>query len=143
MVKNKIYLDTNIVADMIDPSRRGHKSSVEFLKESIVKHYTICISEDMLSTLYYISKNKTATLNFFKNIIMIDWQVLPFGKDVIAEGIDLSLENDLDLEDILQCLCAKKSGCETLITNDKVFYDCGVSIYGMADFISKEKVLCK
>lgn len=138
MVKNKIYLDTNIVADMIDPSRRGHKSSVEFLKESIVKNYTICISEDMLSTLYYISKNKTATLNFFKNIIMIDWQVLSFGKDVVAEGIDLSLKNDLDLEDVLQCLCAKENGCGTLITNDKEFYDCGVSLSRLTELTSKK-----
>ena len=139
MVKNKIYLDTNIVADMIDPSRKGHKSSIEFLKESIIKKYTICISEDMLSTLYYISKNKTATLNFFKNIIMIDWQVLSFGKDVVAEGIELSLKNDLDLEDILQCLCAKENGCEILITNDNQFYECGVPICIMAEFLNPHK----
>ncbi len=137
MLKNKIYLDTNIVADMIDPSRKGHQSSIEFLRESVIRNHTICISEDMLSTLYYISKNKGATLNFFKNIIFIDWQVLSFGQKVAMRATNISLEQELDLEDILQCLCAKENECEILITNDSTFYDCGVKIMTSEEFLVK------
>lgn len=128
MQKNKIYLDTNIVADMIDKSRQNHKSSVTLLKKAITHNYTVCISEDMLSTLYYISKNKRVTLEFFKNIIFIDWQILSFGKDIIESATDISFENDHDLEDILQCLCAKENGCFALITNESKFYDCGLKV---------------
>ncbi len=135
MLKNKIYLDTNIVADMIDSSREGHDSSIAFLKESVTENYILCVSEDMLSTLYYISKNKRATLDFFKNIIFMDWKIVSFGKEVIEHAVSLSLEKELDLEDIFQCLCAKKSECKTLITNDNEFYDCGITIVTTEKFL--------
>ncbi|MEA3384144.1 MAG: hypothetical protein U9Q20_05655 [Campylobacterota bacterium] len=48
----KIYLDTNIVADIIDSSRTGHDISLELLEFLVLNGYEICISEDMLSTLY-------------------------------------------------------------------------------------------
>ena len=42
-------------------------------------------------------------------------------KEVIKSGIELAIEKNIDLEDILQCLCAKENGCGYLITNDKNF----------------------
>jgi predicted nucleic acid-binding protein len=54
---------------------------------------------------------------------------------VIQNAIDLSLEKNLDLEDVLQCLCVKENGCNALISNDKEFVDCGVSIYTTDEFL--------
>ncbi len=128
MDKSNIFLDTNIVADMIDGARNNHELSLELLKMLILEEYNVFISEDMLSTLYYISNDKRATLEFFENIIYVDWQVVPFGSDVIKEATHLSLTKGVDLEDTLQCLCAKSNGCNMLITNDKKFVHCGVEI---------------
>ncbi len=89
----------------------------------------------MLSTLFYISKDKNATLEFFQNVIFIDWTVLSFGKIVIQNATKLSLEKNLDLEDLLQCLCAKENQCDILITNDKKFYECGISIMTLDEYI--------
>jgi predicted nucleic acid-binding protein len=138
---NKVYLDTNIVADIIDSSRTNHKTSLMVLKYLVMQDYMIHISEDILTTLYYISKDKKQTLTFFKNLIFIDWEVLTFSLKIIKEATDISLENNVDLEDVLQCLCAKENGCKILITNDKKFYDCGIDIMTVEDFCKKYDIL--
>ncbi len=140
MEATRIYLDTNIIADAIDPLREGHKKSIAILQLCILKDISIFISEDILTTLYYISRDKAATLKFIQNIILTDWHILTFGKKIIQNATTLSLEKNLDLEDILQCLCAKENSCQLLITNDKKFYTCGMNIVGYKYF-EKTKAL--
>ena len=130
MERTKIYFDTNIVLDMLDSSRHNHSNSITLLKKFGLEKYEMHISEDMLSTIYYISKDKTSTLEFFENIIYIDWSVLAFGTNVIKKATQKALQENLDLEDLLQCLCAKENKCDLFITNDKKFYDCGIKIVG-------------
>ena len=137
MHNSKIYLDTNVVADIIDETRMNHTISLKLLKYLALNNYNIYISEDMLTTLYYILKDKKEILIFFKNLVFIDWNVSAFGLDVIKSATNLSLENSLDLEDVLQCLCAKQNGCEVLITNDNKFYDCGLEVYKTVEFLDK------
>jgi predicted nucleic acid-binding protein len=88
----------------------------------------------MLSTIFYINKNNKYTLEFF-NLISNRWNIVPFGTKVIKNAIDLSLKKNLDLEDVLQCLCAKENNCDTFITNDKRFCDCGVHIMSCDEFL--------
>ncbi len=135
MGKSRVYLDTNIVADMIDGGRANHGLSLELLKKLMLEDYDVFISEDMLSTLYYISNDKRATLEFFENIAYVDWQVVAFGRNVTKEATHLSLAKGLDLEDTLQCLCAKNCACDVLITEDKKFVDCGVEIVDYEKFL--------
>ena len=137
MEKAKIYFDTNIVLDMIDPSRHNHSQSVQLLKTLGLQECQIYISEDMLSTIYYISEDKTSTLDFFENIIYIDWNILAFGINVIKNATQIALQENLDLEDLLQCLCAKENGCHILITNDKKFCDCGLEMLSTKAFLEK------
>ncbi len=96
MDKNSIFLDTNIVADMTDSKRINHGLSLALLKMLMVEDYNVFISEDMLSTLYYISNDKKATLEFFENIIYIDWQVVSYGRNVLKEATHLSLTKEVD-----------------------------------------------
>ena len=133
----KVFLDTNIVADVMDSSRGGHKRALALLEYLIFHDYAICISEDMLTTLFYISKDKKAVLLFFENVIFIDWEILVFGLETIKLATNLSLEKDLDLEDTLQCLCAKENGCKMVITNDKNFYDCGMNVSSVELFLNR------
>lgn len=140
MDTRKIFLDTNIVADLIDTKRNNHDQSLELLKNLILNNYEICISEDMITTLYYILKDKRVTLEFLENVVFIDWKVLIFGTKVLKEGLKLSLEKNLDLEDLLKCLCAKENGCEILITNDKKFYECGILVLSTEEFLKDKNV---
>jgi len=137
MERRKIYFDTNIVLDMIDASRHNHSRSVQILKQLGLQKYQMHISEDMLSTIYYISKDKISTLEFFENIIYIDWNILAFGTNVIKNATQLALKENMDLEDLLQCLCAKENNCQILITNDKKFYDCGLDVLSTEAFLEK------
>jgi len=134
MSLNKIFLDINIVADIIDTNRPHHRQSLDVLKKSIMNDYEICISEDMITTLFYILKDKKMTLEFLQNLVFVDWSVLIFEKSVLEKSVQLSLDKNLDLEDVLQCLCAKENDCDIFITNDKKFYDCGIDILSSEEF---------
>lgn len=136
-MNKKVFLDTNIVADVMNGARAHHKDAMRLLERLVSDDYVVCISEDMISTLYYISKDKASALEFFKNVIFIDWDILIFGKDILTQGIQISLDNGVDLEDALQCLCAKNNGCNILITNDKKFFDCGIEILTVERFLAR------
>ena len=133
----RIFLDTNIVLDIVNPQRINNKKAVELWNILVYKKYTIIISEDMLSTIFYINKDKKQTLEFF-NLITKRWTIVPFGKDIIKKAIDLSLNKNLDLEDVLQCFCAKENNCNILITNDKKFYDCGIQLMTTEEFLNEK-----
>lgn len=132
----KIFLDVNVILDFIDDKRLGHHSAKKLIEMLVLNAYKIFMSEDMLSTIFYIYKEKRKTLEFFK-VIQDKWVISPFGKDIVQDAIELSLKHNLDLEDVLQCLCAKENGCDVLITNDKKFYDCGIEICAVDDFLKK------
>ena len=127
MENKSIFLDTNIIIDFLDNKRAQHKFALKLIEKLIVEDYEIFISEDMLSTIYYLVKDKERVLNFFKDISS-EWNIVPFGDDVIAKAIELSLESKKDFEDILQCLVAKKYNAIFIVTNDKKFTNCGVNI---------------
>ena len=125
---NRIFLDTNIVADFIDSDRPYYHDSITFYQTMMLQNAQFCISEDMITTLYYISKDKEATLAFLQNVVFVDWEILTFGKELLNEAVQHSIEKQKDLEDMLQCLCAKANGCDMFVTNDKNFYDCDIEI---------------
>jgi len=135
-MSEKIYFDINIIVDLLDTTRSSSVKSQELVKKLMLEKSEIFISEDMLSTVFYLIKNKQETLRFFKTI-QSKWHIVPFGAEVVQNAINLSLEKSLDLEDVLQCLCAKENGCSALITNDKKFVDCGVAIYTIDEFLSE------
>lgn len=47
----KAFLDTNIVADVMDGARVKHKDAMRLLERLILDEYDIRISEDMITTL--------------------------------------------------------------------------------------------
>ena len=53
---------------MMDKSRKNHKKSLAVLEKTVMQDIQICISEDMLSTIYYISDDKHYTLTFFQKL---------------------------------------------------------------------------
>ena len=124
--------------DILDKNRNGHIKAKELWKHLVLKEYEIVISEDILTNIYYISKDKTKILEFLK-YIQKSWKIVCFGQNIVKNAIDLSLKQNLDFEDVLQCLCAKESGCETILTNDKKFFDCGIAIYTPNEFLQQRK----
>jgi hypothetical protein len=70
-----------------------------------------------------------------KNIVFVDWEILNFSKEILFEGVEIAQGGNLDLEDILQCLCAKQNGCTAIITNDSKFFNCGLEIFSVEQFL--------
>jgi len=133
----KVYLDINIVLDILDNSRQYSKEAKLLWQKIVEFDSEVVISEDMLSTIYYIHKDKSHTLEFLGTIKEI-WTISSFGKDVINRAIEVSLRKQLDFENVLQCLCAKKNECDMLITNDNKFYDCGINVYSSKEFLDEQ-----
>jgi predicted nucleic acid-binding protein len=138
-IDSRIFLDINVVIDFLEQSRKRHYVTIELIEHLVANNYDICISEDMLTTIYYISKEKRLVLKFLKTVTR-QWNILYFGKEIISEAIETALENDLDLEDLLQCICARVCGCNTLITQDKTFYDCGMTIRTAEEFLKEKRL---
>ena len=133
---NRIFLDVNIILDILVRERKTHKYSKRLLSKLI--NYEIFISEDMLSTIYYyISKNKEKTLEFFQ-VILSEWNIVPFGKQVIYDSIQYSLKYKSNLEDTLQCFCAKENSCAIFLTSDKSFINCGIKIVDYKEFLGDD-----
>lgn len=133
-----IFLDANIILDFLNSSRKQHILSKELISCIYNLGLQIVISEDILTNVFYIEKDKIKTLNFFKKVQQ-NWIISPFGNTVISDALNLSLTKNLDLEDALQCLCAKNNNCEILITNDTSFYNCGLKIQTPSEFINEHR----
>ena len=133
---NKIFLDTNIVLDFLESLRKKHQSALQLLQYLIDNNWEIYISEDMLSTIYYVTKNKRKVLLFIEKVILTDWNVMHFGESIIAGATRFALEKNCDLEDALQCFCAKSCGCNIFLTSDKKFTDCGIEILDYDGFLN-------
>jgi len=134
MESKSIFLDTNIVLDILNAGCPYNEDAKSLWKMLVLNGYQIIISEDMLSTIYYIEKDKEKVLEFFK-LIQKRWKIVSFGDALIGEAITMALEQKLDLEDTLQCLCAKAYGCGVLVTNDKSFVECGIEIVNYERFL--------
>ncbi|MFV0481633.1 MAG: type II toxin-antitoxin system VapC family toxin [Campylobacteraceae bacterium] len=123
----RVFLDTNIILDFLDDKRISHEKAKDLLVYLSENSYEIAISQDMLTTIFYITKTKEqklGVLNFFEYILK-NWIVSPFCDEDILSAIGIC-KNDinLDFEDVLQSLLAKSLNCESIYTNDKNFYDC-------------------
>ncbi len=129
----RVFLDTNIIIDFIEQTRSNHNKAAKLVKYLSDNKIETAMSEDMLTTIFYISKDKRKVLEFFKAIIN-KWLVLPYGANVIRKSIEIAYDNELDLEDVLQCICAKENRCSYFITSDKKFFTCGIDIVTYDEF---------
>ena len=136
MMMHKVLLDVNVVVDFLDEQRSRHDEAVALLEYFIKNSYEVCLSEDMLSTIYYVMKDKRRTLEFFREIVFKQWQVFAFGIDVCEEAAMLSMAKNIDFEDLLQCLCAKENGCSLVLTSNKDFVDCGIAVMSIDQFLT-------
>ena len=100
-----------------------------------IQDYKIVISEDMITNIYYINKDKKQVLNFIKEIILDNWIVAGFGLDIMKQATNYCIKNNTDLEDTLQCFCAKNNNCDIFLTSDKKFIDCGIKILSYNEFL--------
>ena len=122
---NRIFLDTNILLDILIKDRPNHHYSAALLGKLL--DFDVYRSEDMLTTIYYVTKKKQKALECLA-FIQNEWHIVSFGADVLKEGIAFAHKHGSDLEDTLQCLCAKYNKCEAILTSDTSFVKCGLRL---------------
>ncbi len=136
----RIFLDANIIIDLLDTSRESSTFSLEILAIAISNNFQMAISEDILTTVYYVTKKKVSRKKILSFFEMIDdeFRVFNFKNDIIKKSIKLCQKNSrLDLEDTLQAVCAQEYNCDMIITNDKKFPKLKVPVKTTKDFLSE------
>lgn len=121
----RIFLDANIILDLIDKDRGSFEATKNRVKDFILKDYEIYTSCDIFTTVYYVASKKIdfelIVLELEKILTFV--QIVPIDIDIITDALKIAKsQNHRDLEDILQYLCAKTKNCKLIISNDKKFY---------------------
>ena len=123
----KIFFDANILIDISDKTRPAYVQSKALLDNLMdnIEQYTFYTSCDLMTTVYYILRQKLTKEKTLSQIKLINEliKVVEFGNDEICEAIELMERNKkyTDLEDTIQYVMARKEKCDYIITNDKNF----------------------
>jgi len=124
----KIFLDANILIDLIDSNREKHLGVVDFISNNIGSFfYTSC---DILTTIYYIaSKNNSKILDNLYHILKLV-KIIYFSNELAFKTIEIMKEDKKfkDFEDALQYMLAKSINVDFIVTNDKKFYSPDIKI---------------
>lgn len=120
----KVYIDTNVIIDILDTNRPFHKYSVDVL-ETCFKNDEIelFINSDTLSNIFNVLRSHMK-LSLDESLAKMEYITQSFA---VVFGDDSYLEATLDIckkhifkdyEDALQYISALRSSCTLLITNN-------------------------
>ena len=119
-----VFLDANIVLDLIDTNRGKVISTKNAFVKLISESYELYTSCDIFTTVYYVA-SKTIQYQLIlaelEKILQIV-NIVPIDINIINETMDIAKNEESDLEDVLQYVCAKSVKCSLIVTNDKKFF---------------------
>lgn len=123
---NKVFLDTNILLDVLSSERISSQVTKELLLKYSNEKAKFVINDLSLNTLYYIGSklDRDKTFNFMKDITFDNplFEVYYMNADDLKQIYNYMDKNvGEDFEDLQQYIAAKNSGCNCIITNDKAF----------------------
>ncbi|PRM88866.1 hypothetical protein CJ671_08125 [Aliarcobacter cryaerophilus] len=136
---NRIYLDTNILLDLlVDENKFSDYSKIrtnmELIKSSkeLVYNYIsngadLYINTSTLTNISFLlsERAKVSNENIANEFLKIEasdiFKVIDEVKELRINASTFSKNNNTDYEDTLQYFCAKSSNCDVIITNDENF----------------------
>jgi len=123
---NKVFLDTNILLDILSSERSSSQSTRALLLKYGDEKAKFVINDLSLNTLYYVGSktDRNTTFNFMKDITFNNplFEVYYTKERDLKEVYDyMDKSTNADFEDLLQYAAAKNSGCSVIVTNDKNF----------------------
>ena len=121
----KIFLDANIILDLIDLDRNNYQKSKKRTALYITNGDELYTSCDIFTTIYYVASKKIEHQKLLEELekILTFVEILPIDINTITKAMQISkTTKQKDLEDILQYTCAKDNNCQLIVTNDKNFY---------------------
>lgn len=121
---SRVFLDANILLDMIDRDRgridRTRHLLAKMLEEGVVL-YTSC---DILSNIYYVARKQLSKQQLIEEMLRIIeiFEIVEINKTMAKSALLKNLEApNLDFEDLLQRACAETTDCDLIVSNDKRF----------------------
>lgn len=125
----KVFLDTNIIVDLIADRRPFSKHAIEIFNKAEEKKIEIFTSSHSIATTHYLLK-KYLDEKPLREVLynLLDYlTVVPVDIDVLKKGLR---SKHKDFEDAIQILCAssiKKIDC-IVTRNTKDFKDCEILV---------------
>jgi predicted nucleic acid-binding protein len=141
----KIFLDANILIDILDNNRPCSAQSAEVFEILVrgVDRFKLLTSCDLLTTVYYFTQKPLGQEKALKKIRKLNQilEVIEFGNIEVEEAIDLMERNKKysDLEDTIQYVMARKEKCDYIITNDKKFASGDVPVLSSREALKELK----
>ena len=136
----KVYLDTNILVDYIEPSRSKHNEAKQIIGYCLEQRDILLTSCDIVTTIYYINAKKSRR-EALQNIERINQfvEIIKFSNKEVAQTCQLMKEDEeyVDLEDALQYILAQKEQCDVIISNDRGFVSKKIELLSSGAFIEK------
>ncbi len=131
----KIFLDTNILLDLLLDRKGSYEASV-ILNSIDIGLFGGCVSDITLVNIDYIAKKqkKEREIKEFLILLLETMEICIPNANLIYKALEL--ENK-DFEDNIQYLLAKNCKCDCLITNDKNFKFDDIEIMDSKAFIDK------
>jgi len=123
----RLFLDANVLIDVIDASRPHSRSSAALFAKLIEQQdrYDLFTSCDLLTTVYYLTRKHLDRQEALQKITILNrtLTLIEFGNAEVDEAISLMerYPEYADLEDTIQYVIARKKGCDYIVTNDQGF----------------------
>ena len=115
----KIFLDTNVILDLLEPKRPGAESSTILYQLARDKHIEVFVSTQSIIDSYYIGGNFGVPKEEIDSLS--NWMLDHFNVRAI-DCFDMKqavLSPNPDVEDNAQLFLAEDSGCHCFVTHDK------------------------
>jgi predicted nucleic acid-binding protein len=132
MGMNNIFLDTNVVIDIIEQRERFCKIKTKLFDAGEMMEIKLFMSANSFADVYYILRkitSKTTIDEKLKNITILDSTVMS------CTFAQLNTDKHDDIEDIMQIACCNENKINTFITADPEL----IEKYGHL-FIHKTKI---
>jgi len=127
----RLFLDTNIFLDLL-LKRQNHQEALLILNAIEQELFSGIILDITLLNIDYIANKQQEDIREFLKLINGIFQVVGGDNEMFDEA--LRLDND-DLEDNMQYICARRTECDLILTNDKSFYTDGIETKSAREFV--------
>lgn len=131
----KILIDTNIFLDVILFRNQHYENSAKvwsLVSEKKISGYVSAISINNLHYILLKQKDRTSVGELIDQLLD-EFEIVPLTKSLLLEAKKIDKN---DLEDMIQFVSAKRSGCDHIVTrNVKDFPEDGTRITEPADFL--------
>ena len=134
----KVFVDTNIIVDLIADRKPFSKYAIEIFNKAEVEEIKLFTSSHSIATTHYLLKKFLEEKNIREVLTnLLDYlTIIPVDVDVLKKGLR---SKHKDFEDAIQIICAssiEKMDC-IVTRNVKDFKDCEIPVLTPDEFCFK------